>query len=78
LSDAIGISLVDERVDVTEARFEPFLPVQFRRDPTEKARANFSAIDLVQHLVSSARIEIMGDVVNARFTKALDQGLDSE
>src|SRR5262245_18559402 len=53
------------------------LSLQHRRDPAEQARMDFVAVDLIEHFVSSSGVEIVGDVVNARFTIAVYQDLES-
>ncbi len=49
------------------------MPLQHRRDPAKKIGAYFDTVDLIEHLVPSAGIEIMRDVLDANCTVALDQ-----
>ena len=50
---------------------------QHRGDPPKQTRSDFAAVDLIEHFVSSTGVEIVGDVVYARFVIALYQDLDS-
>src|SRR5437899_10582073 len=48
-----------------------------RRDPREQACSHFVAIDLVQHLVSSAGVEIAGDIGETRSAIAFHKQADA-
>src|SRR5262249_29866680 len=53
------------------------LPLQHGRDPSKQSTPHLVAVDLIEHLVSAARIEVVGDPADARPVIAVYQDLDS-
>ena len=46
-------------------------------DPAEQAGLDLASVDFIQHLVSTARIKIEGDVAQPRIAVAANQSLES-
>src|SRR5262249_2233748 len=53
------------------------LPLQHGRDPSKQTTLHLVAVDLIEHLVSAARVEVVGDPADARPVIAVYQDLDS-
>lgn len=50
---------------------------QHRREPSKQVCTDFVAVDLIEHFVSSTGVEVVRDVVDARFAIAIYQQLNS-
>src|SRR5262249_38978065 len=53
------------------------LPLQHGRDPPKQTAPHLRAGDLIEHLVSPAHVEVVGDPTDARSVIAVYQDLDS-
>src|SRR6266566_2803134 len=75
LSAAIASSSIKfVRPEELRARLPSF---QHRSDPAKQVCLDFDAVDFIEHFVPTPKVEIVGDVVDARIAIALDQDLDS-
>src|SRR5262245_40233294 len=50
---------------------------ELARDPAEQASSDFIAIDLVEHFVSTSRVEVVAHIGEARLPIPLDQEPDA-
>jgi hypothetical protein len=74
MSVAIVVSSVIQSSIVS---VKTFLSFDHRSDPGEQARSHFFLVDLIEHFVSSAGVEIVGDDAFARFAIAGHQQVDA-